>query len=1247
MDVYAISATTGQIDISKSTHTVVDMQAVLPLRSWTHLVFQGSSLNQDNLSVYVNGKLCPAAGADAPNGTCGWELSNGVYPENLAYLKQIRYYNRELTTAEIAANAAEACMSLASDYYDALSESLIYRGRFNVPAEGSAGTIDGGTTESQYSAVYPSHGMASSYAFQSLNSISVQNTPDGGVSKSWYDRKGNLVVTQNAQQATFNKFTYTLFDGQNRVVEVGEKSGASLAATDRYISDDNLITFQNRGTNSQITHSYFDVPYLDNGFTYNQNNLRKRVAALTYRENQTDDVEEVTYYSYDQLGNAGTIWQQIKGLEIKQIEYQYDFATSKVNKLRYQYLDNKTDKFWYGYQYDADNRVVKATTGINSFSSDGWDIENPKTDATYHYYLHGLLAREELGNDPLVQGNDYIYTLQKWPKAANGQYLSPDYDFGQDGKQGTSRSVIGPDVYGYSLDYYKGDYKPIDNTKALPLSWTANSTSEVGSDLYNGNISRSTVALSQFNNTVGYSYRYDQLNRLKGMRQHALSLGANDWSASTAGSAFKEDVTYDGNGNILTYLRNGSGAGGKAVAMDNLTYGYSKDNSGNLVNNKLLQVKDAVSSGEYTEDLKSQNDNNYQYDNIGNLTADVQAGISNIEWTVYGKIKSIIKTDGSAMEYRYDALGNRVYKGYTHNGITEKTWYVRDAIGNVLAVYGNKDGDGNIYWKEQHLYGSNRLGVWEPDMLVSSGNESSIWDLSGNKHFELANHLGNVLATITDNLSVDNKAIVNSAQDYYPFGMMQPDRHYDDNSYRYGFNGKENDIEFGLQDYGMRIYNPSLGKFLSVDPLSPKYPELTPYQFASNRPIEGIDQDGMEVAYYDPQNKFYYMASDAIRHPLPKGIVLPSNGAAAYAGQNGFNTMVAMGGVVLIVVAPEIIMLGGRAYQTIVITVSQPQNQILIAQTGTFVAGLLNPGPEDIDPNSEMDELGRYVRGIVGKLGKNAVGFLRMMQKEGFCFTGNTQVLTKDGFKNIENIEVGDSVYSCSVLKIDSSGNYKNKVELQRVSNIFKHAINKLVQISLDGSDIISTLTHPYFANGLWTKAGELKIGDSLYDANGHIKRIIGVRNIDTSYINVFNFEVESNHNYYVSSEKVLVHNNCAPVWISEQYGKHILWSFKNKLLSKMSWKDVIKWTKDNEAIYKSAVKEEVRTLEMTAISEGLEVPIGKGVKYFIYDAGKVIGASEGKETQYLRVELASDGSVHGHPITDVDYRKYLKKIKN
>jgi RHS repeat-associated protein len=104
--------------------------------------------------------------------------------------------------------------------------------------------------------------------------------------------------------------------------------------------------------------------------------------------------------------------------------------------------------------------------------------------------------------------------------------------------------------------------------------------------------------------------------------------------------------------------------------------------------------------------------------------------------------------------------------------------------------------------------------------------------------------LSNTLITISDNkIGVDEgtdntadyyQATVLSASDYYAFGMSMKERSWQSESYKYGFNGKENDSDWEVQDYGFRIYKPELGKFLSVDPISAKFPMLTPYQFASN-----------------------------------------------------------------------------------------------------------------------------------------------------------------------------------------------------------------------------------------------------------------------------------------------------------------------------------------------------------------------------------------------------------------------------
>jgi RHS repeat-associated protein len=88
--------------------------------------------------------------------------------------------------------------------------------------------------------------------------------------------------------------------------------------------------------------------------------------------------------------------------------------------------------------------------------------------------------------------------------------------------------------------------------------------------------------------------------------------------------------------------------------------------------------------------------------------------------------------------------------------------------------------------------------------------------------------------------------------DMYAFGMPMPGRQYQAGPiYRYGFNGKENDNEVkgngNSLDFGARIYDPRLGRWLSVDPLQSKYPGLSPYNYTANNPILFIDPDGREI----------------------------------------------------------------------------------------------------------------------------------------------------------------------------------------------------------------------------------------------------------------------------------------------------------------------------------------------------------------------------------------------------------------
>jgi RHS repeat-associated protein len=168
------------------------------------------------------------------------------------------------------------------------------------------------------------------------------------------------------------------------------------------------------------------------------------------------------------------------------------------------------------------------------------------------------------------------------------------------------------------------------------------------------------------------------------------------------------------------------------------------------------------------------------------------------------------------------------------------------------------------------MYGSSRLGIWSRnvnmDVLPTGGGTVALLGSAGidtfnrgNKFFELSNHLGNVLVTVSDrkfgqspvnNLYTSFTADVVSATDYAPFGMQMVGRTFSAGAYRYGFNGKEKDPETSGEgnqyDYGFRIYNPRLGKFLSVDPLTKEYPWNSTYAFAENDVVRSIDLDGLE-----------------------------------------------------------------------------------------------------------------------------------------------------------------------------------------------------------------------------------------------------------------------------------------------------------------------------------------------------------------------------------------------------------------
>ena len=614
-----------------------------------------------------------------------------------------------------------------------------------------------------------------------------------------------------------------------------------------------------------------------------------------------------THYSYDIHGNVKTLWQENPKFEgdlalqrFKRIDYDYDLVSGKVNEVKYQ--ANQPDQFIHRYEYDADNRIIHVQT-----SKDGVFFDN---DASYSYYLHGPLARVEVGNEN-VQGIDYAYTLQGWIKGVNSNSLNENLDMGIDGKNitGNSNKNFARDAFGYSLNYFDGDYTPIDLNKQQTannfIANTNNLTNLVATNLYNGNIKSMVTTIRNLNTSNGNvipqitGYNYDQLNRIKGMQAFVgLDTVNNIWvqSGNEYNHRYQNDFTYDANGNISTLQRYNQAG----VLFDDFNYKYQELNL-HKISNRLYHVNDVANANLMPDDIDDQGDlnantnYNYGYDEIGNLKYDKAEGIESIEWTAYGKIKSITRINGfsktvngqtiypSNLEFKYDATGNRIAKiekPNDANGNTLQdenrwitTYYVRDATGNPMATYKlsqvplSNPGLTSYKLIERPIYGSSRVGIDNTELELvgyTAPTDGITTHILGLKQYELVNHLGNVLTTITDkkipvesNGAIDHYvADITSATDYYPFGSPMDGRNFSSDKYRFGFNGKENDNEVkgegSQQDYGMRIYDSRLGRFLSTDPIivyEHKYPELSTYQFASNTPVWAIDLDGLEAKF--------------------------------------------------------------------------------------------------------------------------------------------------------------------------------------------------------------------------------------------------------------------------------------------------------------------------------------------------------------------------------------------------------------
>jgi RHS repeat-associated protein len=575
--------------------------------------------------------------------------------------------------------------------------------------------------------VLPAHTQVTTYTYNSLKQLITSVIPDGGKSSFWYNGNGQLVLSQDAQQKATDKYSYTVYDNLGRVVEVSQVSGFAPSFIDEYeqVLPANF-SLQGVGTKEQTTTTVYSssasVSY--NG-TLPQTNLRNRISYVQTQNMLTNAISK-TYYSYDPHGNVQWLLQDLGDIGQKSIRYEYDLVSNNVNKVYFQ--EGQIDQFIHKYVYDEDNRINAVCTSTDNIS---WTKEG-----NYKYYLHGPLARAEIGQDK-IQGVDFVYTIEGYMKTINHSSLVDANDPGKDAP-GSSTDFL-RDEFGMELVYHNADYRRSNSLGAIPIG--VNNTTISGSiasgftNLYNGNIAawasntRSAIANGTFSGMNAYGlnirhFQYDKLNRLK-------SSSFKDYTGNVLSNVVAnkgaETFVYSGNGNITSVNRwDVSGA-----QIDQLTYNYLKNSTGSVndaeyVNNRLRDVADnAPSQG--SNDLKSgQVVDNYEYDFEGNLINDKQEGVQ-ITWNVYNKVSSVYNSKDPNnirfIQFDYDAAGKRVRKTvYTNYGTSQQvgtaTVYIRDASGNVMSVYKKTLSDNAITWMEAPIYGSSRIGMLRPEKLM-------------------------------------------------------------------------------------------------------------------------------------------------------------------------------------------------------------------------------------------------------------------------------------------------------------------------------------------------------------------------------------------------------------------------------------------------------------------------------------------------------------------------------------------------
>ena len=449
-------------------------------------------------------------------------------------------------------------------------------------------------------------------------------------------------------------------------------------------------------------------------------------------------------------------------------------------------VSGSSTKIYKGYYYDVKGRVTKV---VQNNLLGGYDVTNtvytftgqPAT-VTHSHTASGKSTRTEV----YTYSYDHADRVSKVEHTLGGTKITlADYTYDSFGRLSTKSlhgSAANKLTYAYNLRSWLTGITSTRFTQNLYYN------TGVGTARYNGNISSMTWKSGNESTVRGYKFTYDGLDRMLNATYGETA------GISTNANRFSENVTgYDKNGNIKGLQRYGQLSSTAYGMIDNLTL--------TLNGNQLNRVDDAVAASTYNGGFEFKNGANaadeYSYDANGNLTKDLNKGISGITYNFLNLPNAVTFSDGSTITYTYGADGTKLRTVHKIGSTTTTT----DYCGNV--VYEN---------------GVQKLLLTEEGYVTLSDSKY---------HYYLKDHQGN------NRVVISQSGTVEETNHYYPFGGAFAST---SNVQPYKYNGKELDSKKGLNwyDYGARHY----------DRFAEKYYSMSPYQYGANNPVNNIDVNG-------------------------------------------------------------------------------------------------------------------------------------------------------------------------------------------------------------------------------------------------------------------------------------------------------------------------------------------------------------------------------------------------------------------